>query len=310
MSELLHIIEMLQDTQKEMSNAETAMAQYGPSFSLAISMDSLLKRREELEAVFEDLTNQSYVDVCSYRLFAGTEQRPTLPAIASAWGAFQSLYTLLYDAMRGERRIRNRPSAEAIAATTFGFAYTYAGSVGVVLTLPNDHLLFGETALDAAMELLFTLAVAESSEQIAAMAEKLGPAPIQLLYEWAQDHVQAGLGADITWRRGEKVRASLFVEADRLENLQQVIAETSDEKEEEISVVGHLVGADIQRHTFHLQLGDEGEIRGRMSDEIGHEYVVQLPRSYRARVRQTSKVSYATGEVDISYYLVSLEAPG
>jgi hypothetical protein len=306
MDDLLETIEKLQDTQAAIRRAERAAAEYPDLPSVALSLRSLQERHQALESAFSSLADEQWFDICSYKVLPEKDGRVTLPSLTSSLGDFQALFTLVYDTIKNGPKQRGRASPEATAATTFAFGYSFTGSVGFVLTLPNERLLVDETDLDRAMHTVFEMARAESSDQIAVFAKELGAAPIRTMYKWATDHVRSGLSVDIDWRREEQVKSKLFIQVPELENLQHAIAATSDEVEETLTVTGLLVGAHVHTHSFHMELEDGSEIRGKMAEGIGSEYTVELPRRYTAHILKTTQINYATEEDIVTYYLLSL----
>jgi hypothetical protein len=170
--------------------------------------------------------------------------------------------------------------------------------------------LFGESALDQTFETIFRLVRAKSSGELIEFAKRLGRAPIRLVYAWARDHVRHGLGADIDWRRGERVLASLFMQQDELRQLQEIIAHTSEDATEHLTVTGTLVGADSKRRTFHLVTTSEQDIRGTFANAISSEKRAELPKRYRASLIKTTRVQYSTDEEAVSYFLESLSDAG
>lgn len=304
--EITDITEKLHDTQAEIAHLQGVIARQPNVPPSVLSMlQSFEQRQEQLKAAFAEATNQSHLDVVSYRLFNDIAGPPTITALANALMRFQTLYTVVYDALDGPKKT-SRVTANALTATTFTYGYTFAGSVGFVMTLPNDRLLIDGTDLDKAMETLFELAKANSSDQIAEFAKRLGPAPIREMYKWADALVDNGLGADIDWRRENDVRAHLLVQRPELQNLQDAIIETSDDVVKTRRITGMLIGIDVVRHTFRMIFGKSAEIRGRMSESIGK---VEVPQRYTAEIRTTTRINYATENEETSHYLVSLSPP-
>lgn len=308
MSRLLDTVDKLQKTEAAIRRLEEAVAEHPELPSLAVNLRSLERRRRDLEMTFGRLTHEDFLDVCSYRIFSEAEDtRVTIPSLASALGDFQLLFTVVYDALKNGARQRIRRNPEIAAATTFEFGYSFTGSVGFVFTLPNDRLLTGGTDLDRAIDTIFELAKARDTDQIRSFARTLGVAPIRLMYKWATDHVDAGLGVDIDWRREYNVRSNLLVQVPELEVLQHAISQTSEEKREVFTTEGRLVGADVQGHRFRLKIEDGSEIRGQMSQSISAEQTVELPKRYTAQIEKTTIISYSTDEENVSYYLLSLK---
>lgn len=269
-------------------------------------MYSLRKRQQSLESTFAHLAGTYQLDVCRYRLISEDEERPKIMALASALADFQALFTQVYDALINGPKQRSTVGAKIAAETALSYGYSFAGSVGFVLTLSNRQFERREAELDSAIGLVFEMAKADSSDQIVHYAKELGPPPIRLMYKWAGDHTQWGLSADVQWARGEDVRASLRVQAPELVNLQRAIDETSDEVIEEITLSGQLIGADVNSHLFRMALEDGNEIKGRMVETIGAEYTVELPKWYVARIRKTTRIKYSTDREEVSYLLLSL----
>jgi hypothetical protein len=308
MPDILEIEEKLQDTTPAIAQLERALAENPNVESLALNLSSLYKRHEALESVFLELASQLEVDVCRYRLFVGGA-RTTITALADAWRNFQTFFSVTYDALKNGPKERGRLSFDALEETSLGFAYSFTGSVGIVLTLPNDRLLLGETLLDETVRRVFEMARSQTHEQVAGFVQTMGPATIRAMYSWANAHVQNGLGAEIQWQRAHQVRASLFVQEPELARLVTAIQETSEETREQFTYTGTLRAVDLDRRTFRLELDDESSIRGSLDDAINAEHAVTLPRRYTATVIKTTKVYYSTEEEDVSYHLVSVQRP-
>lgn len=306
MSKLAQTVEQIQETQVALTRLERAIARHPETTSLSLSLKSLQKRQRVLETLFASLTNEQFVDICSYRLFTLQEgETPKLQGLTTALNSFQRLVTTVFDAVSNGPKQSGRTTAEANAATDFGFSYTFPGSVGFVLTLPNERVLVDESYLDIAISSIFEMAQSASSEQIQIWVAKLGAAPVKRVYEWANNHAQSGLGADITWRREEEVRFRLFAEAMQFEQLVRTIELTGGQSESEITFVGELLGIDVTRHTFHMRFDNEGEVFGKKAKLIDNEYVV--PRRYTATLRKTVTINYSKEEDDVEYYLISLK---
>ena len=305
MDSLLELLEKLRETEGAIARLEKAILEYPDSPTLISSLKSLRKRQQHLEAIFADISHRQSLDVCTYRLFTEQDSRPTLKSLSSTLLSFQELYTLVYDALKHGPKVKSQVSAEVAANTAFGFAYTISGSIGVVLTMPNERLLIGETMLEEAIIMLFDMVKASTSTQIANFAQKVGVAPIRKMYTWAWNQVQAGLGSEIQWRRKQEVRASLFIQPPELEALERAIAATSEEVEDTFEFTGRLIGADIKAHTFHIEY-EGADIRGKMSENIGLEASVELPRLYKAKITKRTKIHYALEKEDVNYFLISL----
>jgi hypothetical protein len=173
----------------------------------------------------------------------------------------------------------------------------------------NQRLLIGESYLDESVQLISEMAKLQSPPQVLEYSKRLGPASIRALYKWAYDHADSGLGVDLQWRRKQQIRAQLFEQKPEFQKLHETIGFTSEENITEETVYANLVGADIERQSFHLKLDGGEEIRGRLSEAlvIGEKQPVELPRRYKVTIKKTQRIRYSTEEEDISYQLLSLE---
>lgn len=304
MSNLIALIDKLRQTDESIAETEAAFAQ-SKSPAIALSLQSLQRWRAELEVQFEQATITQQVDVCRYRIFDAINDSPAVRVVANTLRDFQELVTTAYEALRTGPKQRITTNAEARSATSFNFAYTFSGSLGVVLTVPNDHLLMGSTYLDAAVEEVFGLLSASDSSAIRQKAETLGPAAVALAYRWAKVQAEAGVGSDVEWRRGPLVRSRVLLQHQELQHLEQLIAQTTEIVEDRVPMRGRLVGIDAKTRTFHFEYAGD-DIRGRVAESVSFETTVELPAIYDAVVLQRKRIELATGEESITYLLESL----
>ena len=306
MRDLTNILESIEDTERAIIRTEQVLVDHPDTPSLVSTLRSLNKRKQDLEESFYKATHKNFLDVCTYRLFSEEEdERPNLKSLSSTLLDFQNLFTVVYDAIKNGPKKTSHINPESELISSFGFAYSFTGSVGVVLTMPNERLLFGETHLDDSINLLFSMANAGSSEEIKDFARVVGVAPIWKMYKWALDQTVYGLGSEIEWRRERTVRAKLLIQRPQLEALTNAIFSTSENVEEIIELTGNLIGADIKAHTFHL-VHAGGDIKGKMDKNIGIEATVELPKRYKATIEVNTKTYYAVEKEEKTYYLVSL----
>lgn len=314
MPELLEIAEKLQDTHAMVVQLEQTIALKGdPPPSILMTLNSLKRRQESLESQFAAIAGTEHLDVCRYQLFPQMSTRPTLTALSKTLLGFQGLFTQVYDALsKHVQRMTSKISAEVVAETAFSVAYTFPGSLGIVLTMPNERLLIGETTLDEAMRKVFDMAKAETPEQIAEHVRDVGVAPVRALYQWVSDQLLTGVTSHVEWRRQEEIRSQLRIQSPELERTRRAIEATSAERTSTYDVVGELRGWDIDTKTFHLQT-ETDEIRGKLSDEVADTYskqTVQVPKIYAARIRTTTTISLAYEKESTTHQLLSLEPLG
>ncbi len=314
MSEILELQHKLQDTSATISQLERALIANPESPALRLNLDSVVKRFKSLESEFNALAAHEALDVCTYRIFAssqGADQANdrvlSLRGVTGALHDFQTAFSSLFDALKNGRRLRSRLTPDVLEATAFAFGYAFPGSVGVVLMLGHERLLLGGDMLDDAVTTFFSLAQAPTDEDIRAIGNRLGPAPLRAIFKWAKSHIEDGLGAQIAWRRGTEISASLFLQLQELERLTSAIAATSENTLELIDAHGRLTGADIQTRRFRFEPDGGDAVSGFFLDAIDETHTVTLPSRYLAHLEKSTKIHYSSEEEQVAWKLLSLE---
>ncbi len=306
MSTLLDTIEKLQSTQEAIRRTKELLAKHPRDYGMLANITSLEKRALSLEEDFLAEASTEHLDICTYRMFA--DERKTYPilAVGSALSDLQRWFSTVYDALKHGPKRRAKLAPETVQQSTLDFAFAFTGSIGVAMTIPSERLLF-DNDLQRAIQKVVEMAGADSSEKIYHFAKEVGAASVSAMYRWVSDHVASGTGAEIKWMRNQAEVVAGTFEKHQLADLGRAIEQTSEETEETLNVVGDLVGADINRHTFHLVFEEAEEIRGTMAESIGLEYTVELPRRYMAVIRKISFVNYAKDEEYVKYHLLELK---
>lgn len=308
MSAVDELQEALRHTTAVILDAERALARMPTDRGTLIALMSFRQQQAELEEKLLAATESVGVDVCSYRAtgpgtrFAGR--------VFEALVEFQRLFTLAYAAERARMPRRSSVVSDRDReASSFGLAYTFSGSIGIVLTLSNERLLFGGTELDEAMADIHAMANAQTADEIRGFGERLGRAVVRELYRWCQVHAEGDLGAAIDWQRGNAIRLGLLIEPRQLAHLQQIIDQTSDQIVERLELFGTLVGIDVQTRRFHFVPDDADAIRGGLGETVGGDATVSIPGRYKVVVQRTTVYKYSTAEESVHYFLESLTSP-
>lgn len=305
MPDLLDIQEKLQDTSAAIARAQRTLAKNPSIPSVAANLRSLEKRWNDLEYNFRTVADRLELDVCHYRILF--EDRPTLTGLTSIWLDFQNVFSLVYDALKNGPKQRARLAPDVVSETSLGFAYSYPGSIGVVLTLNNERLLLGRTLLDDALKSTEQVIHASDSKGLAELSRKLGAPPIRAAYRWANDQLTFGMTSQIEWHRREELRSSFLIQKPELERFRIIADETSPEETEDITVDVQLVGADVAAQTFHIELQDGSPVRGRCAPGvISNTHLVELPQNYHAKLIKTTKIRFSTEEPEVSWRLTQL----
>jgi hypothetical protein len=307
-SALLELQQKLLATSATIGQLERAVAAEPDSIALRLNLSSVTNQFEVLQAEFLALATRQALDVCTYRLFDAGQRTvsPTLRGFSGALYDFQTAISALFDSLKNGRRLRARLSPDVLEATTFGFGYAFAGSVGVVLTIEQERLLFGGGLLDDTVTTFFSIARAPTHEDIVEIGRRLGPAPLRAIYNWANAHVEDGLGADVTWRKGEQVTERLYLEPPQLARLSAAIAATSEETIEAVEWSGMLTGVVMGTRRFAFEPDGGEAVTGTFTEAINEAHTVTLPKRYRVRLEKVTKIQYSSEEPQVSWRLISL----
>lgn len=311
MSELLDIQEKLRDTSAAIAQFEQAIAQEPSSASAAAMLQSFEKRRNVLEEEFQRTAKRVGTDACSYRFFSDFV-RPTVTPLCAALSDFQTLYSVVYDAIKsGPKKQSRKLPPDVVDESSFFFGYTFSGSVGVVLMFDNEKRELFESSLDDAMQAVFELASARSSADILERGRRLGVSAVRAVHKWASAHAASALGADIEWKKGHEVVSRLLMQVPDLAHLAGIISDTSEVIEETIEFVGRLAGADVDQRRFHLQLDDGTDIKGGFSDMVPADRTFEVGMTHAVTLRKKVRVYYSTEREEGASYqlLVALALP-
>lgn len=306
MSRIAEILDDLRENGAAIARLEANIAKNPDAKGLTLALDSLLKRRGLLEEQFEETTESNFVDIVNYRIIPENLERLPLRAVTGALDRFQAAISTIFDARKSGPKKRARLSADVVAQTGFDFGYTYAGSLGVVLSIPNERLLIGESDLDAAVEMFFSATKSKNREEIIQFAEEAGIPSVRRLYEWSIAHSNYGLSASVEWRRKDEIRSHFEIEPTALIKLQEVIEETSEIDEDVVEITGILVGLDTTLKTFHLVVPDADDIKGYWSEEYAYSPNHVLNARYVVNMAKRSVVYYAYEKEEVSWSLISL----
>jgi hypothetical protein len=274
---------------------------------LIANMNTLKITHFKLEKEFEHAAKRLGVEICSYRLFPEGTERQSVVGIGKALLNFQSLFSLLYCAVKAEESGAGKPSLDE---TLMDFAYTFPGSVGVAMTVPSQANLFGNY-YHQAIDVLSHMAKAQSASELKMFSQRVGIEPVKAMYKWADDLVEAGFGADIQWKGPHDSYPRLLIQKPELTSLKAVMRATSDEHFAEFTKTGILQGVDMTNHSFHFQYKDEKgktrDIYGKFVEAISPLKPVKVPLKYTVSLRKSTRVFYSTDEEVTSHLLLRIQ---
>ncbi len=303
MSVLAELSERVEKTNALLAQCEGAIATAGltPPPSVVSTIRSLEKLKKRLEAEYLDIATQLELEVYHYRLLNDSE-RVTLSGVAEAWVKFQGFFESVYAALKQSQRQKTKkpPQSERLQ---LGYGYSFASSVGVVVTVPRDIGIYATSPLESASTTVFDLI---ESRNVATIAETIGPAPIRAFHNWIDVHTRNHFGLGLEWRSEGVMKRAVEIQYPLLLKLQQKISDTTTTVG--LNVNGELFAVNADTKEFKLRADDGEEYQGEFGSAITAEHAASVPARYRAKITQTTKIILLGEEQQTTFFLDRLDA--
>jgi hypothetical protein len=311
MSDLQTLFEDINDI--EATIAEINRAAEGDAFSPATTLmvKSLEHRRSELRDMAEALAAERLVDICDYRILPSQLNRYPIKEVGQSLSRWQEALTSFFAAVRDKKpRARAIFSEEIERLSTLNFAFSYQGSLGVVMYVPNDQLLMSDTDLDIAVNAIMALVDTQTVSDVRQVADQFGKAAVKSFFDWSKVHTEADISADIKWQRGKEVKLERLVQPEDLERVQAII-KIADNREESIdSYVGVLVALNVKGSgSFKMSFPDPAlpDVAGKFDPNFNWQMPHRVPATYRATLRRISLTSLWSNDERTEWELIELE---
>jgi hypothetical protein len=305
MSNLRAILDRINDVEATIARAEIRAGRDSDLATL-LSLKSLEQRREMLREELADVTKEQHVEICDYRIIPENTAAYAISAVSSALHNFQDLVTLIFDSIvSGKPKQRGRVGADVVHKTQFEFGFAYSGSLGIVLTIPNDRLLGDEPSnLDTAVNKVFELVHLNSASAVRHIAHSYGVPTVRKLHDWAKTHYENGMSADIKWVRGKEVRSEILAQPSEMARIYNLIKQKSEKRTERVVFEGNLLAWNVPKRTFTFQAANAEPITGHWADDFeGPAIARKVPRKYRAYLNKEVTVHYGEDREDFRWSL-------
>lgn len=305
MSALLEIQSRLFDNDAEAKRLQLQLAQNPDDFGIAISLQSVEKFGNELRQAFAEEAEKIEESVLDYRLCVN--ERVGISQINDIIDSFQSLFSLVYDSIVSKKpKSNSKITKKAKEETSFGFGYTYSGSIGIALTLktPKDNL-FGSD-IDFAMQETLKMLNSENSESIKNLILHYGLGTFKALKTWVNSHIKNNIEAEIKWDESPNNCISKRIELSRLKRIKTFLEPTDPQIiEEPITIRGVLQGFNYAASNFNIKINEDEEIEeltGTVYQGLAHEqttgkeYIFKLVKKIQFN-NTGEKTSYILTEI-------------
>ncbi|MDR3243787.1 MAG: hypothetical protein LBT79_03465 [Elusimicrobiota bacterium] len=264
-------------------------------FALQLSIQSLQNRKSQLEEEFKKESEKIGQDILYYRIFS--DDRINVSAINDVVNNFQKLLTIVFDVVDTKMPKKLATwTTKAKENTALGFGYAYSGSIGLALTLPNKRDLADKT-LDEAIKNTFELMNISIKEEVEEKMKAFGSGVIKVFDDWVDSHIENNVSAEI--KCAKLIRN---IQVPNLKYVKDILKITPIVEEEEIKIIGNLVGIDMDKRTFHITT-QEDSIIGLLSPEIINK--ITIPSEHTLQL--TKQITILGDKEKISFILNSLD---
>lgn len=305
MSNVESSLDALRRAYASLSDLNAVMAQHPGDIFVKMNRDSVAAHAKKLEDEWLESCRLSQVEVCRYRLVSARDFY-SANAFSKSLLTFQELFSQIFDALKNGAKDRARLGAESAAETEFCLAYTFPGSLGVVLTVKDEPNLI-EGKFDRAVEAFHDVIGMDDEHDVRDTARALGNAVVKKVYDWAEANYQNDLSVDVLWTSGAKGRkAGGYIDSSAFARYIDIINRTSDVEKTEVVVRGVLVAIDLKSDKFRIVDPAGTDYAGKFSESFDARRQWSVNKVYSAEIGVEKRVHYATQKTDVTYLLKSL----
>jgi hypothetical protein len=303
MSEYGFYLERARTTQAMLATMESAARRRPSDLALRINVASARKIADRAEQELEAVVIGEQIDLCRYRLIAPENGLFSVRGVSHSLGAFQDVFTFVYDALTDAPKQIARLARARHDETSLEFGYTFEGSLGVVLMAPRHLSLFGAGKFDDSIDAINAIFDISDEDELRDVAKRIGRAAVQKVFEWSNINFGEGFSVDLKWLSPSTIQKGRYLEWKQFERIAGLIGRTSDSEVRTITSRGVLVGFSSVAKTFHF-VEPEGEAyRGQLSETFPVTREWTINRSYTAEIELEQKTNLATGDDIIRYRL-------
>lgn len=297
MSDYASIVERTRRAFASVSKLERALQGSPENAAIQINLAASRKLARQNQERLYQIAEMQHVEVCNYKLLPEATDKYRVLFVSKSLLEYQNLFSQIHDAKRNGPKQRTSIGKDAFTESMLDFAYTYSGSLGVVLLAQSDRDFF-DGNLDPSIDALFTVMEIRDNKSVREVAMSLGNAVVKRVHDWSKANVDGGFAADVRWNRSDGRQLGEVIERDRMERIIEIIEATSDVTSNVLSAQGFLIGGDLSSRSFHFVVPDGDDFRGKLSDEFPSDTEMTLGKRYSASLMETTKLIYSTEKIE------------
>lgn len=308
MSAFTSTLDALRKAHAAAAQLEDALSRGTGDFAISTNLAAQRKLIRRLELEIIESSSQAKTGICRYRMVPETRDRYTVSAVTRSLVTFQNAFTTIYASkITGRKKERAKVAREIAERSAYEIGYSFAGSLGVVLFLPERDDLF-RSEIDLTARTFLQVLEARDEFDVRDMANELGIASVKKVHDWAADNYYHDFAIDLQWHLPATGNLGRYVDRSQFARLVQIIQVSTDEQRTDRSFPAKLVGLDTDLGTFHLLVAQDegGDVRGVMHADFDRRRKYEVGSSYTAAVTTSVKTNIATQRTETKHNLSAL----
>jgi hypothetical protein len=293
MSDYAYVADRAKKAFASVARLENALARKPDDRATSINLASMKRMAEQARKDLMRLAEANRIEVCEYRMVPVESNSYGLSHVSKVLLEYQNLFSQIYDALKNGPKSKAVFGQEAEKESMLDFAYSYSGSLGVVLLARSERDFF-EGNLDKPIEALYQILDISNIDSLKDISHNLGRAVIKRVHDWSEANVAGGFSADIQWKRSDGRLLGQMIDRERLKKIVELIGSTSDTKTSTIKIRAMLIGGNIGSKTFQLTVPDGETFSGQIPLEADLPLAMTLGRIYDAEIEVSETYYFAT----------------
>ena len=242
-----------------------------PAFAKNIQLNSLNRRLDILNAESDDIERTSESEELILTLHPKDLPSGQIPvrSLTTILGGFQNLSDSIANTLYNQPSEKGKIPQEILDSNEMIFKEARAGSFKAVLELKHtsNSLIDDPVQSQTLNELFQLLFSSEGEESLSESISFLGPRALRNYSEWTKVLRDLDTEIEVEWLSSYKGYSKVSINPQKAENIHRILSDFSETFEEEITLHGRLMGANIRTKTFEINTNDGEKITGRISKD-------------------------------------------
>lgn len=242
-----------------------------PDYAKDIQLTSLYKRMEKLIKEKEEINRTSENEELILTLHPKDlpSGKISVRSLTMILGGLQNLSDSIANTLFNQPSEKGKIPQEILDFNEIIFKESKAGSFKAVLELKHSaQETFEDPVQSQTLSELFNLLYSSNDEE--SLSESivfLGPRALKNYSEWTKSIRDLDTKVEIEWISSYKGYSKTIITPKKAENIYQVLSDYTETTEEEITLSGRLMGANVRTRTFEISTDEEERITGRITKD-------------------------------------------